>query len=99
MSAFPCDEAFQNTQNKFFLLEYQCVTTKIADFDFLLSYLCSAKPEIRQPLGFVYKSLDEAKNLGERYLTDERPTPLSPPRGEDMIKKTHPPMGGHGEGS
>ena len=25
----------------FFLLEYQCVTTKIADFDFSLSYLCT----------------------------------------------------------
>ena len=43
---------------------------KMEHFVFSLSYLCSVKADIRQHPGFVYKSLNEAKNLGERYLTD-----------------------------
>ncbi len=42
----------------------------IVHFVFLLSYLCSVKADIRQHPGFVYKSLNEAKNLGERKLTE-----------------------------
>ena len=43
----------------------------IAHFFFLLSYLCSVKADIRQHPGFVYKSLNEEKNLGERKLTED----------------------------
>ena len=45
----------------------------IGHFVFSLSYLCSVKADIRQHPGFVYKSLNEAKNLSERKLTEARP--------------------------